>query len=115
MILRPQIGVSIFILHAQDCCPALPMFASFPRGRVDRRRVPESRDPAMPFLLTCSSCRTKMRVPGTAAGKKARCPSCDNLVPVPSAPPGDEEDEPAVARKKPRRADDEEETGFTRA
>ena len=57
----------------------------------------------MPIPVTCSSCPAKMNAPDAAAGKKVKCPKCQQIitVPAPAAAPGFEvvEDEPAP--KKP--------------
>jgi hypothetical protein len=37
----------------------------------------------MPIDLTCGQCGKTLRVPDDAAGKKARCPSCQSLSDVP--------------------------------
>lgn len=45
----------------------------------------------MPIEFECPSCRSRIRTPDEAAGKKARCPNCKEISPVPlssSAPLG---------------------------
>jgi hypothetical protein len=42
----------------------------------------------------CPTCQTLLQVPPTAAGKLARCPTCDSRHRVPSPPPADELLEP---------------------
>ncbi|MCK6470990.1 MAG: hypothetical protein L6R28_04520 [Planctomycetes bacterium] len=38
----------------------------------------------MAILFQCSSCNSKMRVPDAHAGKKAKCPSCKQVVNIPA-------------------------------
>lgn len=38
----------------------------------------------MAILFQCSACNSKMRVPDTHAGKKAKCPSCKQVVNIPA-------------------------------
>ncbi len=38
----------------------------------------------MPIDLACPSCRRALQVPDYAAGKKARCPACGEVIPVPA-------------------------------
>lgn len=38
----------------------------------------------MAILFQCSSCNSKMRVPDAHAGKKAKCPSCKQVVNIPT-------------------------------
>lgn len=38
----------------------------------------------MPIDLACPSCRRPLQVPDYAAGKKARCPACGEIIPVPA-------------------------------
>ena len=39
----------------------------------------------MPIEFSCSQCHATIRVPDSAAGKKAQCPSCAGITPVPSS------------------------------
>jgi hypothetical protein len=39
--------------------------------------------PPMPIEFECPSCRSRIRTPDEAAGKKARCPNCQQISPVP--------------------------------
>lgn len=39
----------------------------------------------MDIICTCTSCQAKFKVGANAAGKKARCPKCAAIVPVPAA------------------------------
>lgn len=41
----------------------------------------------MPIELACPSCRKTLQVPDHAAGKKARCPACGEIIPVPAREP----------------------------
>ncbi|MCO6458213.1 MAG: hypothetical protein J5I93_23150 [Pirellulaceae bacterium] len=46
----------------------------------------------MPIEFACPSCRTTLRVPDDSAGKQARCPKCNAVIPVPggaAAAPGE--------------------------
>lgn len=46
----------------------------------------------MPIRLTCGQCGRTLSVPDAAAGKRARCPICDNIVPIPAADVRDAEE-----------------------
>jgi hypothetical protein len=48
-----------------------------------------------PLRVACPECETTLRVPGTAAGKKVKCPRCGKPVPVPA----NEEEEDRVTAK----------------
>jgi len=50
----------------------------------------------MPITFPCSSCGKTLSVPATAVGKSARCPECQNLMPV-TAASGDQAPPPAAA------------------
>lgn len=39
----------------------------------------------MAIEFDCPTCRTRIRTPDEAAGKKARCPTCQSIVPIPLA------------------------------
>ena len=39
----------------------------------------------MPVPVTCSGCSTRFRVPDKAAGKRIKCPKCQNVISVPAA------------------------------
>ncbi len=52
----------------------------------------------MPIDLACPSCRKMLQVPDYAAGKKARCPSCGEIIPVPAR---ERTVDPYVAPKSP--------------
>jgi predicted RNA-binding Zn-ribbon protein involved in translation (DUF1610 family) len=39
----------------------------------------------MPIKVTCSSCGKTLNAPDDAAGKRAKCPGCGNVITVPSA------------------------------
>jgi LSD1 subclass zinc finger protein len=39
----------------------------------------------MPFMLKCTNCRKSLSVPDDAAGKKVRCPACQEIIAVPAA------------------------------
>ncbi len=39
----------------------------------------------MPIEFLCPSCSKQLRVPDAAAGKQAKCPSCDNICSIPAA------------------------------
>ncbi|HLN26428.1 MAG TPA: hypothetical protein VK395_01645 [Gemmataceae bacterium] len=39
----------------------------------------------MPISLTCSICKSKMRAPDKAAGKRVKCPKCGKAINVPAA------------------------------
>ncbi len=41
----------------------------------------------MPVEFHCAECHKLLRVPDESAGGKARCPSCNAIVSIPSAPP----------------------------
>jgi len=63
------------------------------------------------IVVECSACHGKLAVPGTAAGKKIRCPKCQEVVSVPAAvvapAPRSEAPRPAKARSisaEPKRA-----------
>ena len=55
------------------------------------------------MTMECPSCRKRLRVPPTAAGKKVKCPKCQTAIAVPAAvaPPAEPlplpEDEPPLA------------------
>jgi hypothetical protein len=55
----------------------------------------------MPITVTCD-CGKTLRVPDVHAGKRAKCPACDALVPIPKAEPEFEvvEDDPKPKPKK---------------
>lgn len=78
----------------------------------------------MPITLNCP-CGKTLRVPDASAGKRARCPACQAVVTIPTAPPPEaepvfevvEEPTPAAAPspayKKPFADEDEEDDGGT--
>jgi ribosomal protein S27E len=39
----------------------------------------------MPFTIECSKCHKTLKVPDEAAGKKVRCPSCQEIIAVPAS------------------------------
>ena len=41
----------------------------------------------MAIEFDCPNCRTRIRTPEEAAGKKARCPNCEQISPVPYSSP----------------------------
>ena len=53
----------------------------------------------MPVPVTCSGCSTRFRVPDKAAGKRIKCPKCQNVISVPAGDGGAQE--PTVAKAKP--------------
>ena len=59
------------------------------------------------IVIPCSECGSNMAVPGTAAGKKVRCPKCKTVVAIPggsSYASDDASPDTAVAEPQPRRA-----------
>ena len=71
----------------------------------------------MPISVKCSDCGKSLKAPDSLAGKKAKCPDCGAIVPIPKAALDAEEmgDEPVSkpkpkAKKKP--AEDEEDSMF---
>ena len=60
----------------------------------------------MPIQVTCRSCRGTFNAPDSAAGKRAKCPKCGNVIEIPLAVPADEIYEAEEA--PPRPSDDEE-------
>lgn len=60
----------------------------------------------MPITLNCACGRT-LRVPDAHAGKRAKCPDCQAILPIPKAEPEFEvveDDEPQKLAPKPKRA-----------
>jgi phage FluMu protein Com len=58
----------------------------------------------MPFTIQCSKCQKTLKVPDEAAGKKVRCPSCQEVIAVPAAQkesPPEEAVTPAPAAPTP--------------
>jgi len=56
----------------------------------------------MPIEFSCSQCDKPLRVPDSSAGKKAKCPACGALMPVPlSSTPVAAPSKPAAAKKGP--------------
>jgi hypothetical protein len=49
----------------------------------------------MPIAVNCPGCSSRLTVPDTAAGKKARCPKCQTQLVIPAAPA------PAAAERSP--------------
>lgn len=47
--------------------------------------LPKCHDAALPMIIECIQCDHKLRVPNSAAGKKARCPSCGVIMPIDAA------------------------------
>jgi hypothetical protein len=79
----------------------------------------------MPIAITCPSCGQHAQVPGSAAGKTARCPRCQYSIPVPvpaaRPAPDDQDDLEPDSRgrggprwRPPRRPDPPERRGATR-
>ncbi len=59
------------------------------------------------IVIPCSECGSNMAVPGTAAGKKVRCPKCKTVVAIPggsSHVSSDASSDTAFAEPQPRRA-----------
>lgn len=52
----------------------------------------------MQIICQCPACQARFKVDGKYAGKKARCPKCQQIAPVPLAPP---EPEPTIAMPAP--------------
>lgn len=40
-----------------------------------------------PTAVTCPTCRQRLQIPLSAAGKKVRCPECDEDIPIPKSVP----------------------------
>jgi DNA-directed RNA polymerase subunit M/transcription elongation factor TFIIS len=57
----------------------------------------------MPISVKCPDCLTGLKAPETLAGKKAKCPQCGSIVPIPAA----ESDAVAVVNKKKPPIDEE--------
>ena len=52
-----------------------------------------------PMMIECPSCRKRLRVPPTAAGKKVKCPGCQTTIAIPAAvapPPAEPAPAPAA-------------------
>ncbi len=64
----------------------------------------------MPIDLACPSCRKMLQVPDYAAGKKARCPSCGEVIAVPAR---ERTVNPYESPSSKPKAADDEETEFT--
>lgn len=54
----------------------------------------------MPISLSCS-CGKALRVPDSAAGKKAKCPACAAVLEVPAPAPAEPEPEPVFEVVEP--------------
>src|SRR5262245_15643598 len=50
-----------------------------------------TRDTAMPINVTCTGCASTMKVPDNVAGKRVKCPKCANVLTVPAANGGFED------------------------
>lgn len=70
----------------------------------------------MPIPVSCPNCSARINAPDSAAGKRAKCPKCGGVIPIPAAEPEVEvvdddfevvDDEPAP-KKKPRPRDEDE-------
>ena len=58
----------------------------------------------MPIRLTCNKCGIALRVPDEAAGRKAKCPTCGDLIDIPDddeVPVEAVSEEPAAPTPKP--------------
>ncbi len=70
----------------------------------------------MPISVNCSECGKSLKAPDTLAGKKAKCPQCGAVVPIPAAvldaelidePPPLPKKSSAQSKPKPKPADDD--------
>ena len=57
----------------------------------------------MPIKVTCSNCGGVLHAPDDAGGKRGRCPTCGNILPIPAAGGGGSP-APAVEPPRPARA-----------
>jgi predicted RNA-binding Zn-ribbon protein involved in translation (DUF1610 family) len=60
----------------------------------------------VPIQVTCRSCHGTFNAPDSAAGKRAKCPKCGNVIEIPSAVPAEEIYE--AEESPPQPSDDEE-------
>lgn len=51
----------------------------------------------MPIKVTCSNCGGVLHAPDDAGGKRGRCPTCGNILPIPAAGGADLPEPPAAA------------------
>ena len=60
----------------------------------------------MPISVTCGDCGKGLKAPDALAGKKAKCPQCGSVVPIPAAVSDAEEfeDDPAPAKSSGTKA-----------
>lgn len=58
----------------------------------------------MAIAVNCPSCRCKMRVPDTLAGRKAKCPKCGHIIAVPAITQTSESRNPIHAKSMPQPA-----------
>lgn len=58
----------------------------------------------MPITIACPSCKARLQAPDNTAGKRVKCPKCQNPIPVPAAggtPAPAPAKQPAAAPSKP--------------
>src|SRR5262249_35203230 len=53
---------------------------------TDPFAIPVRENRLMPIAVTCPACQKSFRVNAAHAGKKGRCPGCQNLLDIPAAP-----------------------------
>ncbi len=63
---------------------------------------------AMPIVVECPDCGTKMRAPDGSEGRKAKCPGCQKLLTITAARPEEPEEPPAPPPSRRRRDEEEE-------